>query len=374
MEVQATTSGTRSPTLITCALVYLFLIVYASYYPFSGWRDNGVSSLAFFSAGMPKYWTWFDVVTNVLAYIPLGGLGVLLLYPTFRGLFACFLVILLGATLSAGLEMGQTYLPSRVPSVIDWLTNVAGTALGTVAGVLLTGPLLADNRLRQLRQRWLVPEASLGIAVLMLWPLAQIYPQGYLFGHGQLLPVISNYLFQWTDVSFDLSEWLRQGRELSVQQYWLAETIIVAFGFTGVQLSLLCLLRKSAPKTLLLIMMMSIGLLMKSLACALFFTPENAFVWLTPGAQGGCLIGLIMLSGLVYARPVAQRRLAGLTLLLSVVLINLIPVNPYFAATLQTWVQGKFLNFNGAAQILSLFWPFLALWFLWNPANSPNRN
>jgi VanZ family protein len=373
MEVQETTPGSRSPTLITCALVYLFLIVYASCHPFSGWRDSGVSSWAFFAAGMPKYWTGFDVLTNVLAYIPVGGLGVLLLYPTIRYFFACFLIILLGAALSASLEMAQTYLPSRVPSLLDWLTNVAGTALGAVVGALLTGPLLADKRLRELRQRWLVPEASLGMAVLLLWPLAQIYPQGYLFGHGQLLPILSDYLYQWTDVSFDLAAWLRQGRELSVQQYWLVETIIVASGFTGVSLSLLCLLRKSAPKTLLLIMLMSSGLLMKSLACALFFTPENVLVWLTPGAQGGCIIGLIMLSGLAYARPVAQRRLAGLTLLLSVVLINLIPVNPYFAATLQTWVQGKFLNFNGAAQILSLFWPFLALWFLWNPAHTPNR-
>jgi hypothetical protein len=36
-------------------------------------------------------------------------------------------------------------------------------------------------------------------------------------------------------------------------------------------------------------------------------------------------------------------------------------------ATLQTWVQGKFLNFNGAAQFLSLLWPFFAVWFLWLP-------
>jgi VanZ family protein len=366
-------SPPRSPILITCSLAYLFLIVYASCYPFSGWRDNGVSPWALFPAGLPKYWTWFDALTNVLAYMPLGTLGVLLLHPKFRNFMAFCTILLLGAALSAGLEMIQTYLDSRVASLLDWYTNLAGTALGAIAGIKLTGPLLADERLRQLRQRWLLPDAGLGLGVLLLWPLAQIYPQGYLFGHGQLLPIFSDYLTQWTDVSFDINAWLRQGHELSVQQYWLAETIIVACGFTGVLLSLLCLLRKNAPQKVLLIGFMSIGLLMKSLACALFFSPENAFVWLTPGAQGGCIIGLIMLSGLIYARPIAQRRLAGLTLLLSVATINLIPVNPYFAATLQAWVQGKFLNFNGAAQILSLFWPFLALWFLWYPTYSPNR-
>jgi hypothetical protein len=79
---------------------------------------------------------------------------------------------------------------------------------------------------------------------------------------------------------------------------------------------------------------------------------------------------LMMLSGLVYARPTAQRRLAVLTIFLSVLIVNLIPENPYFTATLQAWVQGKFLNFNGAAQFLSFLWPFLALWFLLHPAHT----
>ena len=59
---------------------------------------------------------------------------------------------------------------------------------------------------------------------------------------------------------------------------------------------------------------------------------------------------MVMLSGLIFAPPVAQRRVAALTLFMSLVVVNLAPANPYFVATLQTWVQGKFLNFNGAAQ------------------------
>jgi hypothetical protein len=103
---------------------------------------------------------------------------------------------------------------------------------------------------------------------------------------------------------------------------------------------------------------------------ALLFSPENAFVWITPGAQGGFLIGAIMLAGLAYAPHVAQRGWRPTTLLLGLVIINTTPANPYFVATLQTWVQGKFLNFNGAAQFLSLLWPFLAVWFLWLPAHT----
>jgi hypothetical protein len=80
-----------------------------------------------------------------------------------------------------------------------------------------------------------------------------------------------------------------------------------------------------------------------------------------------------MLAGLAFAPPKSQRRLAAMTLLLSLLIVNTTPVNPYFVATLQGWVQGKFLNFNGAAQFLSLLWPFFALWFLLLPAHKLNR-
>jgi hypothetical protein len=81
-----------------------------------------------------------------------------------------------------------------------------------------------------------------------------------------------------------------------------------------------------------------------------------------------------MLGGLAFAPHPAQRRLAALTLLLSLLIVNATPPNPYFTATLQSWVQGKFLNFNGAAQILSILWPFFALWFLWLPSHKLNRS
>ncbi|HWT72944.1 MAG TPA: hypothetical protein VN361_12235, partial [Oxalicibacterium sp.] len=60
----------------------------------------------------------------------------------------------------------------------------------------------------------------------------------------------------------------------------------------------------------------------------------------------------------------AQRRIAITLLLIGLVFVNIASVNPYFVATLETWVQGRFLNFNGAAQFLSLLWPASALWFL----------
>ena len=54
--------------------LYGGLIVYASLYPFVGWRVPGVGPLDFLVLGWPRYWTSFDFVANLLGYLPLGFL------------------------------------------------------------------------------------------------------------------------------------------------------------------------------------------------------------------------------------------------------------------------------------------------------------
>lgn len=362
----ATTAGRHRASVFArvSLLVYVLLIVYASWYPFSGWRSSGLSPLAFIDAPLPHYWTLFDVVTNVIGYVPLGVLGVLVLYPVVRGWPAILLTTVSGILLSGTMEAVQTFLPSRVSSNLDLLTNGAGVALGALIAPLLTGVFLEQSRLLQMRQRWFTHEASRGLLVLGLWPLAQVYPQAYLFGHGQLLPLLSDWLSDALSVPVDLGAFLRGGNDLSIGQYWLSESIITACGLNAALLMLMCVLRSRAPRGLLLLLLTVATLAVKSLVSALLYGPENAFAWLTPGAQGGLLLGLVMLSGLVFAPRVAQRRVAVLMLLLCLIALNAAPANPYFIATMQGWTQGKFLNFNGAAQFLSLSWPFLALWFL----------
>lgn len=355
-------------------LVYTLLIVYASWYPFSGWHDIGLRPLAYLGAPMPHYRTVFDLATNIVAYVPFGGLVVFALYPRVRRAWAVLFAIAAGTLLSGTMEAVQTFLPSRVPSNLDLATNAAGVCIGALAGVLLTRMFLEQSRFLLLRRRWFSYEAGRGLIVLALWPLAQIYPQGYLFGHGQLTPILSNWLSDWFSTPVDLSSLWRHASELTVEQYWLSEIIITACGMTGALLTLLCMLRNRAPKGILAIVLIAAAVMSKAFASALLFAPENAFAWLTPGAQGGILIGTIMLCGLAFAPPVAQRRVAALALVTSLVAVNAAPANPYFIATLQTWVQGKFLNFNGAAQFLSLLWPFFALWFLLHPAHRVKRN
>ncbi|MBV8635976.1 MAG: VanZ family protein [Burkholderiaceae bacterium] len=345
-------------------LAYSLLIVYASWFPFTGWRDLGVSAFAYLWAPWPRYWTWFDLAINVFGYMPFGMFLVCAFYPRLRRWPAALAAIMCAILVSGTMEAVQTFMPSRVASNVDLLTNSIGAAIGAIAGVLLTPVLLEESRFLQMRERWFLPVAGRGLIVMALWPLAQIYPQEYLFGQGQMLPVLSGWLSKWFDTPMDLGELLRAGHDLSIEQYWLTETAITAASLCGALLTFLAVLRKEAPRALLTLLLLVAALLVKLLAGALSFGPENASAWLTPGAATGVAVGLLLLAGLVLTRPATQKRAAVLLLLFSMIAVNLAPTNPYFVATLQTWVQGQFLNFFGAAQFLALWWPVFALWFL----------
>ena len=350
-------------------LIYTLLIVYASWYPFSGWRDMGLLPYDYLWARLPYYWTGFDLWTNVVGYAPFGALVVYALYPRVRSLWAVLLSALAGVALSAVMEAVQTYLPTRIPSNLDLITNSCGTLLGALIGAWTSRYFLRQSRLLEVRRSWFSREASRGLVVVGLWPLALIYPQNHLFGLGHVVPPLSSLLSDLLDTPIDLATWWTNSAQLSAEQYWLAEIIVTACGLTGAVLTMLLLLRKAAPRNMLMAIYLLGAVFIKSLSCALFFAPENAFAWFTPGAAGGMIVGGLMLAGLSFAPPVAQRRIAGLALIFSLLATNAVPANPYFVSTLQTWVQGKFLNFDGAAQFLSVLWPFLALWFLYHPVH-----
>ena len=137
------------------ALLYAALIVFASLYPFAGWRDQELVWWAVFTQPLPpQYWTGFDVGSNIAGYLPLGfllGLGMVRSgWP--RG--AVLLALGVGSALSLGMEVLQLYLPRRVPSNLDWLLNSAGAALGGALAWLLhwAGGV---QRWADFRQRWL---------------------------------------------------------------------------------------------------------------------------------------------------------------------------------------------------------------------------
>ncbi len=353
-----------SPLVRVALLAYTFLIIYASLYPFSDWHAFGVSPFAYLNEPFPHYWTVFDVSIDIVGYIPFGILLVLACYPFLSRVWSAVLCFILGTSVSAAMEAIQTFLPSRVASKLDLVTNSLGVLVGVILGCILTPWLLEKDLLKKIRQRWFVADMSRGLVIVALWPFAQIYPQGYLFGLGQLVPLMSRWMNDYLGIPIDLGEFIRQGMQLSVEQYWLSETIITCCGLIGAVLVFLCLLQHNAPKVRLVTLLIVFNLSIKTLALALLFKPENAYTWMTPGAEAGLIVGTLMLYGLALTSAKIQRHLALLMLTVSLFVINFVPGNPYFADTMSTWVQGKFLNFDGAAQFLSILWPWLAIGFL----------
>ncbi|MBC7405061.1 MAG: VanZ family protein [Cytophaga sp.] len=353
-----------SPFSRACLVAYLILIVYASWYPFSGWQNNNLAAIVDVVKQWPRYWTVFDASINVVGYIPLGSLIVFALYPRMQHGWAIVVASFCGLLLSMTMEGVQYFLPSRVTSLLDVITNAGGTLLGAMIGTRLIPMLLEKGRLRLLGKQWLHHESSRELLVLGLWPLAQIFPQAYLFGLGQLLPIFSSWLDEFLDIDIDLATVLLNGFELNADEFLLSETFITACGCTGAALMCLFLLNRHAPKFWLACLLLLAALASKALASALLFSPDIAFAWMTPGAKGGLIVSVIMLYGFSFAPTHIQRRLAILMLLMSLALSNLIPNNPYFMLSMQNGIQGKFLNFYGAAQFLSVIWPFVALWYL----------
>jgi VanZ family protein len=78
-----------------------------------------------------------DVIINVAIYIPLGMSAHLALRRYGSRLLDLAGPVAIGAMLSASVEMLQLYTPTRFCSAVDLVNNIAGSALGVVAGLVL---------------------------------------------------------------------------------------------------------------------------------------------------------------------------------------------------------------------------------------------
>ncbi|MBC7603234.1 MAG: VanZ family protein, partial [Ramlibacter sp.] len=192
---------------------YFALIVYASLYPFTGWRDQGIAPWEFIWSPWPKYWTAFDLAANVVGYIPMGFLLALsfarrsnLRAAATGNASATLVAVLASAVLSFAMESMQTYLPSRVPSNVDFALNTAGALFGAVVSTVLERAGAID-RWTQVRARWFVDDARGALVLLALWPFALLFPAPVPFGLGQVYERMEGAQVDWfTDTPF--LEWL----------------------------------------------------------------------------------------------------------------------------------------------------------------------
>jgi len=349
--------NSRGPILLAryLALAWLGLIVYGSLHPFAGWRDSGVSPLAFLDGGWPRYWTIFDLAANVAVYLPLGFFLTLALNGLPGRFTALLLAVLLASGISCGLEAVQNWLPSRVPSNVDLVCNALGGLLGALWAQVVGPRVFA--RIAALEQRMVapIPHAELGLTLLGLWLLVPLSPETLLFGAGDLRQLLG----------------LSGAVPFAAESFVMIEASITAFNAIAVGLMVRMLTARLGWSYVAVPFFLLLGLVVRTLAAAILINPGEALAWLTPGGKLGLLIGLGVLTFVLLLPAMPRLMIAALALLAGTVLVNLAPPNPYSVAALATWRQGHFLNFNGLTRLLATLWPFLTLPFLLLTARRP---
>jgi len=351
--------------------LYGGLIVYASLYPFVGWRIPGVGPLDFLLLGWPRYWTRFDVVANLLGYLPLGFLLFVAIVRGGRGAGASALLACAGgALLALAMEILQNYLPHRVSSNVDLALNAAGTAIGVVIGALLhwRGGIA---QWQKLRDRWFVARSAGGLALLVLWPIGLLFPTAVPFGLGHVLgriqPLVIELLAGTPAASWTEGWAVAVAPAVEAAPPALTSTTELSIIVLGLLAPCLVAFTIAIPgwrRAVLALGAALIGAATTTLSTALNFGPTHAFSWTTHQALQALAIGTgaAMLLSLVPRRVAAGFGLIVLTALL--MLVARAPADPYFAESLQGWEQGRFIHFHGAAQWVGWLWPYAALTYL----------
>ncbi len=351
--------------------VYTVLIVYASLYPFVGWSSLGIAGpFDYLWEPMPRYLTAFDVVTNILGYLPFGALAVLALHPRWRGVTAALAASALGAVLAGTMEALQTYLPTRVASNLDFGANWLGALLGATLAAPIASMLLDRGILRWLRMTWFEREASTPLLLTALWLFAILFPQPLLFGIGDWPSML------WAQLDgtmrSTLLAWLPSGWAEKMELHWLRsmfffinwEAVVTALAvFATLTLASLAMHRR-APRARLLCGVVVLALLLKACAAFLQSRVGLALNWATAAAGVGIVLGLAAALAALWLPAMVRAAVAASALALMLVLVNVLPIDPYFDWVLFSWRQGRYLRFNEIGRWLAWVWPYVALAWL----------
>lgn len=352
---------------VLLAGLYLLLLVYASLYPFDGWRwPAGASLLELARLSWPPWRDRFDEWANLLGYAPFGALLFVSGVRRHPSAARALLYAAAGsAATSYSLEFLQHFVPSRFPSLRDWTNNTAGGALGGVLAWFAhaTGGLQA---LRQLGGRWFIPNTAGAIVLLVLWPFGLLAPATVPMGFGQIATEVRPWL-EWAVAATPLESWFQPvpgpadtQRPLSALQ----EMCAIAAGLAAPCLLACVVTRAGWRRWIIAPVAVAIAAAVLTLSTALNFGPEHAWAWMTPKTTPALIIAVAvcLLAGWASARTCAALALVALTALVAIV--SGAPSDPYYAASLQAWERGRFIRFSGVAQWVGLLWPYVTMAWL----------
>ena len=327
------------------SLGYVLAVVVASTYTLGPWQWQDGRQLWIQLAEWPRYYTYGDVVANVLGYVPLGLFAALWFQERAGLVRGTSLAMLACAAVSCSLELVQGSLPGRVPSGLDFFCNAMGGIVGAWLALIIALQPDGLGRLRRWRHRAVLQGALGDVALVALayWVFLQFRPDVWLFAVGSPGRVDPSPL---------------GGHSAATHVALEAASAMLSL------VALAALTRAFAVQTPLRAFMtlVMLGLAVRSGAVWLLSARLDALLWLTPGNATGLLAGMALGAGLCLA-PVRSGALAGLLALIAATgLLALAPENPYAspeALTART-PGGHLRNIAGSAQWLATLWPWLA--------------
>jgi VanZ family protein len=343
------------------------VIVYASLYPLEGWRwPDGVGLAELVQLPWMPPFSAFDEWSNFFGYAPTAMLLYLALVRSgSRAGLAALLALLGPAALSFSMELLQSFVPRRVPSLRDLAWNSAGAGLGVALGAIVhaSGAL---NRWQQVRDRWLLPGNAWALALLAVWPLALLFPAPLPFGLGQVgqeLRELASAAVAGTPLASWAAPWLAAPAAL-LQPLPAREALAMALGLLAPCLLAFSVSPAGWRRLLLAAGALALGFAATSLSAVLNFSPEHALAWRTDAVTAA----FVLAAAVAAVAAFAPRRLAavlGLVVLTALVLLaGEASADPYFEASLSGWEQGRFVRFHGLAQWLGWLWPYgVMAWF-----------
>ena len=362
----ATTARHRS-SAAPLALAYAALILYASLYPFEGWRwptSPDAQQFLLLRLPWPSWFPTFDLVANLLGYLPMGSLVYLAVVRSGgQALNALAFAVVGPSLLSYAMEVTQQLLPSRVSSSLDWLLNSAGAVLGALLAMLLQ-QLGAIAHWQTVRERLFVAHSSGALSLLLLWPLGLLFPAPVPLGLGQVLPRLRELIEAATEdtpLAAWVDEWLAFTAWPTTPLSPLAEWAVITLGLLAPCLLAFCVLRSAGLRLIAITVISLVGVGVTALSTALNFGPQHAMAWITPVTVPSLLSALALAVGFAFTprRVAAAVGLVVLTALVAVV--TQAPSDAYYASSLHAWEQGRFIRFHGLSRWIGWLWPYAAL-------------
>lgn len=341
------------------AILYAAAIAYASLQPFGDWMQPLDDTPFWALAPWPVHGTRFDLIANVLAYVPL-GFFVALVPRRATAIGAMVFALLAGATLSFTLETLQWFMPPRFANIADLAANSAGALAGGLLGAAYTRSPLR-GALRGARNRQVLPGTigDIGLALLATWLVAQMNPA--------IAPFSTTF-----DPGPAIAPAIRAtaGDDLAAT---LIEAAQSAFQLLGVGLFVALLVRDRRFAGGAALLLVGAALLIKGVAAWLLLKPQVFATWLAPAALLGIAAGAVLLLPANRLPRPAQVTVCAIALLSSL-LTPLLAPDLMFAApplTLFSWRYGHLLNFNGLTRIVLVLWPLAAAVWLFLLAGRP---